>query len=325
LARSDGGDSGTQAVPNMSPSRPFFESEAHRAEVIAGIAAGIVPLKYAYAGSAAMTHDQLARTDGYRGVVGSAALEADALGCLMPYPALPRELVEIGPGNGQRTVALLSHLRDRGAVLDRYLALDFSGTLLDMCRHQLATAMDRQFAVHTGVWDVESGPSTLIDDWRADGRPVVVGLLGQTLGNVESAIDTLVHLYSSMAPGDVLIVTLALVGEQPAEEILAPYRTTLFRDAVLEPLLATGIAPQDVEFQVSLSDATVIGEVVFRAHTTIGPHVIAAGHKVRCFRSQRFEAAHLPAMFDQKRWSLRRIVFDDENVHAVVICARKSG
>lgn len=325
LARFDDGDWGLPLGPAIPPSRPYFENAEHRADVVAGIVAGIVPLKYAYAGSAARSHDQLARSHGYLDVVGSAALEADALGCLMPYAELPPGLVEIGPGNGMRTVGLLSHLWDRGAPVRRYLALDFSRTLLAICRHELASAVAGRLTVQTGVWDMESGPSPLIDEWRVDGNPIVVGLLGQTLGNVESTVETLAYIYASMTPGDVLVVTLALVGEQPVENILAPYRTPMFRDAVLEPLLATGIAPDDIELQLSVTDATVIGEVVFRSATTVGPHAIEAGHKVRCFRSQRFDAGQLPALFDQKRWSLRRIVFDDENAHAVVICARKSG
>ena len=311
--------------PSLPPSLASFENPAHRVDVVAGIAAGVVPLKYAYAGSAAHTHDRLARSPGYLDVVGPAALEADALGSLMPYAELPSSLVEIGPGNGVRTAALLLNLCTRGAMVRRYLALDFSGTLLTLCKSQLIEAFGQRLTVHTGVWDMESGPSRLIDEWRAGNGPLVVGLLGQTLGNVENATETLRNIHASTSAGDVLVVTVALLGEQPVDDVLAPYQTMVFRAAVLEPLLAAGVAAEDIELHVRLIDATVVAEVAFRSPATVGGHVIAAGHTVRCFRSQRFEARHVPALFDQAQWRLRRVLVDDENGHAVVICARKAG
>jgi len=304
----------------------FFESASHERDVINGIISGVLPLKYAYAGSAARTHDRLARSDGYLSVIGSAVAEADALMRLAPAVRLLSALVEIGPGNGEHTTALLTHLRTRGAPIRRYLGLDFSATLLAVCRDRLATTPGPDVRVSTGIWDIEAGPSPLIHRWREASDPIVVGLFGQTLGNVESASDTLANIHGSMMTGDVLVVTLALWQEGQAEEdILAPYRTTVFRHAVLEPLRAAGVAAEQVDLRIAVSDMTVIGEAVFRSPVTVGGCVLGAGHTVRCFRSRRFEAVGVPTLLDRTHWSGPLVAFDDEGRHAVVVGTKRSG
>jgi hypothetical protein len=52
---------------------------------------------------------------------------------------------------------------------------------------------------------------------------------------------------------------------------------------------------------------------------------IAPGHTVRSFRSRRFRAEAVLDIFDERHWSLRPPVFDEENEHAVVIATRMAG
>jgi L-histidine N-alpha-methyltransferase len=303
----------------------YFESPAHRIDVLGGIVSGTLPLKYAYAGSAAHTHSMLARSGGYLSVIGPTSLEAQAWGCLPPG-SRPSALAEIGPGNGVHTNALLGDLQARGAPVRRYLGLDFSETLLSLCSKRLAAAGSPNPIVHTGVWDVESGPTSLIHEWRRGGEPIVVGLFGQTIGNVEDASTTLANVHDSLEPGDTLVLTLALRRhDEPSARALAPYRSGLFHDAVLEPMRAAGIAAGDMDLRMSFLDDTVVGEVELRREVTIDGHRLAAGHRVRCFRSRRFVPDQVPQLLDRAYWSTRAVVFDDEMEHAVVIGARKAG
>jgi L-histidine Nalpha-methyltransferase len=98
---------------DASVSKHYFENSSHRESVIRCIGDGVLPLKFAYAGSAAHTHDRLARSEGYQSVVGLVSHEVDVLlADGFPVEALTR-MVEIGPGNGMHTVAFLRLLGSR--------------------------------------------------------------------------------------------------------------------------------------------------------------------------------------------------------------------
>jgi L-histidine N-alpha-methyltransferase len=304
----------------------FFEIPAHETDVINGIVTGHLPLKYAYAGSAAHTHDKLARSSGYRSVIGSHSHEMWALGRYLPYAKLPSSVVEIGPGNGAHSVALLSNLLHAGAPLRRYLGLDFSDTLVTLSRGRIANSLGDCLVVDSGRWDVEAAPSTVIDEWRTDAEAVLIGLFGQTIGNVEDPIKTFTHIYDSSSPGDVLVVTVALLGKDAGpDEVLAPYRTEVFRDAVVEPLRAARIAAEDMELRLNFVDGTVIGDVVLRSPVIVGGHPLAVGHRVRCFRSRRFTAAQVRDLFDRSNWSVEHMAINVQNDHAVIIGRHKNG
>jgi L-histidine Nalpha-methyltransferase len=304
----------------------FFESPLHERDVVNGIISGTLPLKYAYTGSAARTHDLLARSDGYLNVIGSAVTEADTVAGLAPHERFQSALVEIGPGNGAHTTALLTRLRARGTPIRRYLGLDFSSTLLAICQGRLLKTFVSELSVDTGVWDIETAPSPLLGEWRESPDPIIVALFGQTLGNVESVVDTLSNIHESMVAGDVLIVTITLLRDgEPEDEILAPYRTSVFLEAVLEPMRAAGVAADQVDLRVTLADSTVIGEAVLRAPVELAGCQLGAGHTVRCFLSRRFDATQVPNLFDRTHWSCRPVVIDDDGRHAVVVGMRLSG
>ena len=171
----------------------FLESDSHRAEIIGYPAKGQLPLKYAYAGSAAHTHDALARQASYASVVGAEEVRS-AAAFLSDHPA--GQIVEIGPGNEQYSAALLTADRWRG----RYLALDFSRTLLAIAAGRLRSGLAGAATVSTAFWDVEQGPTTAIAEWRQGDAPLVVLFLGQTLGNVEDVPATLRNIRESLRP-----------------------------------------------------------------------------------------------------------------------------
>jgi L-histidine Nalpha-methyltransferase len=318
-----------RAVPPTPPSLKvhghFFENSGHGESVLRCISEGVLPLRYAYAGSAAYTHDRLAGSDDYRSVIGSVELELRAFGSDgFPSAALSR-VVEIGPGNGVHTVALLRSLAARGQPTRSYLGLDFSATLLGLACERIREAFGGKVSLQSAVWDMEAGPSARIERWRVGlGRdgPVVACLLGHTLGNVDSGEQVLGNIHRSLRAGDVLAVgvTLRPHGDDHAA-VLAPYQTDAFRAAAIEPLRAAGIAADDLDFGVHYADGAVIGEAVFVRKVRVGPMLVPAGHVLHCFFSRRFALSEVLTMLERTGFQLRTAVADDAREHAVVIAA----
>lgn len=305
----------------------FFESSRHGSSVVRCIGEGVLPLRYAYAGSAAYTHDRLATADGYRSVIGSVELEVRALESDgFAAAALPR-VVEIGPGNGVHTVALLRSLAARGTACRHYLGLDFSATLLGLACDRIRDAFGAAVSLQSAVWDMEAGRSARIERWRhglGRGGPVLACMLGHTLGNVESGEQVLRHVHASLRPGDVLVAGVTL---QPPEAdhaaVLAPYQTDVFRAAAIEPLRAAGIAAGDLDFDVHYADGAVIGEAVFLRKVRIGPLIVPSGHVLRCFCSRRFAMNEVLSLLERAGFRVRAAIVDDQKEHAVVMAERE--
>jgi len=283
----------------------------------------VLPLRYAYAGSAAYAHDRLARSNGYRSVVGWAELVVRATECDGMAAAALSRMVDIGPGNGVRTVVLLRALADHGPRGRSYLGLDFSATLLGMACDRIRDSLGGTVSLQSGVWDLEAGRSARIDRWRCGlGRdgPVVAFMLGHTLGNVDSAEQVLGHVHGSLRPGDTLVAGVTL---QPPDAdhsaMLEPYRTDAFVKAALEPLRAVGVALDDIEFGVRFTDGAVVGEAVFRRKVRLGFSTVQAGHVLRCFRSRRFAMSDVMSMLERTGFRTRAVIVDERREQAVVI------
>ncbi|MFG1777554.1 L-histidine N(alpha)-methyltransferase [Micromonospora sp. NPDC049048] len=296
-----------------------FESDRHRRAALAAIRVGRIPLKYAYAGSAAYTHDAYARSGGYLSMLASARYEAEAL-IATRGPGVDRLAVaEIGPGNGGRSSAFLGRLTSLGHPCRRYLALDFSATLLAIACARLARFAGAGMSVDSHVWDIEAGASGGVERWRPERDAVIVCLLGHTLGNVERPTATLANIRASLRRGDVLVlsVVVARPGEA-ADEVLAPYRSRQFRDAALEPLLAAGLSDADLDFVVRWHDATVTGEAVLRRPAALDGACLPAGHRVRCFQSRRFHHLDVIAAVRDAGWHIRDAASAPGGNHLVI-------
>lgn len=263
-----------------------FERPGHRDAVAQGIVNGALPLKFAYAGSAARTHDELAHHQGYRSVTGASSHVRDALreAELDNMPAL----AEIGPGNGVSSLALLARLQDLKQPPSAFLGLDFSQTLLAIAKRSFERERpDIRFADE--LWDVEDGPTTKIGEWRPDGPPLTVLFLGNTIGNLERPGAALRHIQRSMRIGDTLVIGATLrAGNTEAEAMLLPYRNQVFRNAALEPLAASGISPDDVDFRLRYEKDEVVGHAVLLRPLFLLDQELPAGHSVRCFVSRRY-------------------------------------
>ena len=306
--------------PRSKRPRPEFESAAHRAEFAGCLQDRYLPLKFAYTGTAAVAHSRFARSTGYRDVTGPVDAEAKAL--LAETPVMSGQLAEVGPGTGVHSGELLRALADSHATPHRYLALDFSSTLLGLALDHLAKSAVRPGQLSRATWDIEAGPTQHITEWRADGEPIALGFLGNTLGNVEDPQDVLTHLALSSRSGDVLALSVTLRSQHRNEnEVLAPYRNRVFRSAALESFRLAGIAPDDLLFTVSYQDGSVIGMAECVKPVYFDGIEIDRGEHIRCFLSRRFTVEQVRTLLEASGWLVLRE--SDDADHLVVIAVRK--
>jgi len=287
------------------------------------IEAGHVPLKFAYAGSAAYTHDQYANTIAYTDMMASAAEESGTLVSSGLCRSPVHSVAEVGPGNGLHSVALLRHLAALGVPVNRYLGMDFSATLLNITCTRLRQCFGTELVVDAKIWDIEDQSSMCVEHWRIGTDALLVCLLGHTLGNTEDPAQALTNLRTSLRDDDILLASVLLRrAVPPAEQDFAAYRTAEFRQAALEPLLAAGLDPRDLEFTVRYENDAFIGEALLLRDARLQHANLSSGFRVRCFLSRRFDAPSVLRMFEQTGWSVRTAALDVPSDHMTVVALR---
>ena len=251
---------------------------------------GMLPLKFAYMGSAARTHDVLSRTTEYNAATGPAAAEISVL--MSAIDAVPAQWCDIGPGNGQRTRALLTALREGHCRIESFLGLDISSELAALAQREMT---DKTLRCSWDQWDFEAGPTHAISAWRTGTEPSVFTISGITLGNVEDPALALRNVGASMARGDFLVATVATAdSKQDPAPLVAHYLSRELRAAVLEPLASAGIAPETGDLRIGFDPelSAVVGHFVFTRAVELRHEELwvrfAPGDAVRCFLSRRY-------------------------------------
>jgi L-histidine Nalpha-methyltransferase len=312
-------------LPNVgSHTMRGFASADHERAFFAALACRHVPVKFAYAGDAAATHNRLASGETYHAVVGPGRLDADALLSALSAPRVPTQVCDIGPGNGVNTVQFLRALTEAGVSVGRYLGLDFSKALMDVASGRIPRDLVADTA--WGIWDFETSPTTSIKAWATD-RPVLAALGGITLGNAESPSAALENIRLSLRRGDVLLVTLAHAGTR-ADDPLDGYLSPLFEASVLEPLLMAGIERSRgrLEMNVSKDGARIIGEFVFTdaqaLDTLYGKVAFRPGDRIRCFLSRRFSEQQIQELVARSAMRLKSRISDLAPGHVVLLFER---
>jgi uncharacterized SAM-dependent methyltransferase len=147
-------------------------------------------------------------------------------------------------------------------------------------------------------------------------------MLGQTIGNPDNPLRVLRNLRNSFQRGDALLVSVALPLECADEaRILRPYRNEIFTRAVIEPLQAAGIPSELVHFDLRLRGNVVVGDAVVTANVTAMGIDIAAGERIRCFRSRRFSVGELCRLVEAAGWTLVRQAQDGREEHAAILAS----
>jgi L-histidine N-alpha-methyltransferase len=295
----------------------------HRRHVVRSIADGRVPLKFAYVGSAAVTHDGYAGTADYREMMNSALRESQVLAASRRCGPALTQVVDIGPGNGQHTAALLEHLADRRVRVRRYLGVDFSAPLLRISSDRVRGHFPHSLAVQTRLWDVEDRPTGEVERWRCGAGPVLGCLVGHTLGNVEDPFAALRHLALAMRPHDLLLASV-LLRPVPvvARRSMKAYRTDAFRRAALEPLLAAGIHENEMTFTVDYRDGAFVGEVTMASAARLPGLTVPRGYRFRCFMSRRFDSGEIARTFARAGWPIASAAIDQDSNHMTVVATR---
>jgi L-histidine Nalpha-methyltransferase len=294
----------------------------YRRSVVRSIAEGRVPLKFAYAGRAARTHDTYARTPGYQDM-NSVEHEADVL--LRSDRCGPDvvEVAEIGPGNGVHSAALLKRIRARGINIRSYLGVDFSPELLEISADNLRTEFADGIEVSTAVWDVESGPAEVIGNWRPPAGRILVCLVGHTLGNFEDPDQVMRDIARALRPGDLLLASVLLRPAADVDELsMAAYRTNEFRRAALEPMTAVGMNASEMDFSVEYQDGAFVGKVTLPRGARLDDIRLPSGFTFRCFMSRRFERDQVVDLFTLNGWHLYAAEVKADSDHMTVVASR---
>ncbi|GAA2018385.1 hypothetical protein GCM10009839_13200 [Catenulispora yoronensis] len=299
----------------------FFESPEHRHQLAECLESGYVPLKFAYTGSAALTHDRLARSTGYQQVIGQVRNEVSVWRRAVGDVDRPLRIVEIGPGNGVHSDSFL-----RGLTVDRpagrYLAVDFSRTLLDIALSQIRAGCASDLSLRGEVWDIEEGPTAAIENWRDDDEPVTLCLLGNTLGNVEDPISVLANIAFSARVGDMLLMSVTLASRPQDDSLmLAPYETEVFQAAVLEIFAMAGVPLDAIRLTLDVVDDAVVGTINVTRDVVLDDTKLVPGRPIRCFVSRRFVISDVEAILAAAGWAIEHEV--DSGGHLVVAALRK--
>jgi L-histidine N-alpha-methyltransferase len=316
---------------------------------------GYLPLKFAYTGSAAFTHAELARTDGYAAVVGTTPLEVETLFSSLTC-GVPTQIAEVGPGTGDHSAQFLAGLRQAAARSrdlrrdrssqgpHRYLGLDFSATLLSMAAARVSDAFhapspSAAFAfppsssrlgpgpeVSTVLWDLESGRTGGIEAWRRGDERILVCILGHTLGNLEDPAQALRNLAFSTRTGDLLLLGVTLCPQSYDESdpgvVLYPYENEVFTAAVLEPLRAAALADGAADFAVRLVGRTVIGEATLTRPVELAGRRYPRSTTIRCFASARFLVPEVLDLLRGAGWRTVNWGTDESGDHLAAVAIR---
>jgi L-histidine N-alpha-methyltransferase len=295
----------------------------HRGNVMRSIAGGHVPLKFAYAGHAAFTHDLYARTVDYSAMMASAPREVEILVTAPCQTAFGGDMVEIGPGNGLHTIALLEHMSACGLTPGRYLGVDFSATLLDISSTTLRQHFGPAFPVSTAMWDVESRPAGVIDHWRSGDDPILICLVGHTLGNFEDPLQALRNIAGEARPGDILLASVLLRPASPMGDTpLDAYHTAAFRRAALAPMLTVGMNASEMDFSIEYRDGAFLGEVILPDGASLDDVNLPRGHRFRCFMSRRFESGDVIRLAERAGWSIYTAEVERDSDRMIVVASR---
>lgn len=301
-----------------------FESKAHEQEIWECIKRGTVPLKFAFAGDAAETHDELGKSEEYHENITSIKVEKDILQGIGSDLQGYDQICEMGPGNGYHTITLLDIFENVGHLPDDYLALDFSNDLLEIAIRRIE---DQYPTLVTGseAWDFEKRPTNAIQEWRSEDS-ILALFVGSTLSNMASPVTVFNNFRESLTDNDLLLIEVALWNDPSTNELLDGYRTDVFRNAALEPLLMAGIDEDSGRFELFLDrdERTVYGEFVFDKEFKLSYEgeslQFNPGSKIICFQSKRFLDAEVRSLLSDSGWCIVDSSISSNNTYGAYLC-----
>jgi SAM-dependent methyltransferase len=295
----------------------FFESPTQCGLAHYYLRRGVLPLKFAFVGSAAGTHDRLARSVGYQEVAWNANRFVRAI---KPFIGLaPLSILEIGPGNGVQSAQVL-HLLRKGHVVRRYTCIDFSSVLMRRAEGELQkTRVHVERRYHTV--DIERLALGATYPWLGRSTNLVL-LLGNTICNLEDPGAVLRDLSLRMPRRAILLFNIGLYDTAKSDfDYIRPYRTKEFLEAVLEPLKALDVAADTGMLRLAFDRAAQ--SVLVHCQSSFGGDQGVPGMPpdIRCFISRRYTRLQVERLVRCGGWHLRRITADPQRGQFICVAS----
>ena len=307
-----------------------FERTEQSEDFFKCISMGYVPLKFAFVGSAAYTHDRLALTAGYSAVVGSVPEEVSFLSTVVRGIVGQRSvcLVEFGPGNGIHAGAFYAAFSKEVRISKLVQLIDYSSTLLDIARARLeAKCPELEFS--TASFDLEKVELSgrILEPCSG---PRLALLLGNTIGNVESVRDALRNVRGQLDQSDLFAFGYSLFDRSvPRASYLESYRSNELRAAATEPLIMTGASTDSFSFELEFDEKlrAIVGVVKFDRPALLQSDenevMIPEGGEIRCFLSRRLDPADVRnAVMKENFEVVDEMLYPDRSIGYVVCSAR---
>jgi uncharacterized SAM-dependent methyltransferase len=299
-----------------------FESEDQLKAFIKALSDHAIPGKFAYVGEAGATYNIHALTSEYGQVTRSVADESSLLLEVWGQELNSiRTLVDVGPGNGLHSAALLQRLLSAVNWLpSEYLAVDYSLYMAELAKRNMKRLVPG-IQVNSIPSDIENA-FTRAPPRLPDVLESIYFLLGNTIGNVESISRAMQGIRNLAGDGARLLIGCALFGEhRSVESYLKPYRMNTYRDCVLRPLMMIGVPRHAIEFAVEFSPDTRTISTLARfkedfSRTVLDEGVVVrAGSAVRCALSRRFLPGEIPHLLKQLNITVLGMAEDPANGH----------
>lgn len=293
-------------------------------EIATCAATGVLPLKYAYVGSAAQTHAEYAKKSAYLSITRAIDCEIATLSATQTsYECV----FDIGCDSGTHLAALLDRMPERMLKKEfRILLSDFSQELGEGARAFLSTKYDR---VQFKRWDIEASTCAVMHVLE-DSRRTCCLLLGGTIGNVENPFETLRNIRRSLPDESHFLISFLTISANPTRQeiatVTAPYETSEFLPHLLEPLRYAGIPTEGIVTELSF-DTHFMGVVAHAYLDDAAREAIAqlasrgsGPRKLRCFLSRRFEPGTINALTKRAGFEVVSEASDDAG-HSVMLLA----
>ncbi|WKZ44278.1 MAG: L-histidine N(alpha)-methyltransferase [Anaerolineales bacterium] len=294
-----------------------FERPSQIQEFVQGLRRQFLPLKFAYIGSAAFTHDQLVKSPSYRlSDIESTLIRERFYKDIVTKLDLSKKslnIVDIGSGNGLKAVIVLDVLFSN-QFFARYLGLDYSQNLLKIAKENIVSALPAFGVINTEVVDFEneSFADAVLKYLPIDQYSLFV-LLGHTLGNPLNRIATLTNIRNSIIDKNSsgFCVGIELFDKAKVNEMLMNYQNDAFRRAVFTPLTFVGLSPEDGLLDIGFNHSTKNVEVYFEFYKEVhidcgalGSVEYEKGDRILLFLSHRFDLETLRQNFAETKFEI---------------------
>jgi len=203
-----------------------FERQEQIVEYIHSMRSRFLPLKFAYIGQAAHTHDELVRSREYGIADTEATLIRSKLAQIIPedLKGTGINIVDIGGGNGLKATHVIKVLMPNVSNI-YYYSLDYSSELSAIALRNV-TSVIPSLAARAFIIDFEKHAfQELVSQIKQlSSYNNLFLLLGHTLGNPANRGQALSNISQSMNRGDYLLVGVELYQPSRISSILNHYQ-----------------------------------------------------------------------------------------------------